>query len=639
MSLLTPLALLGALLAIPIILLYMLRLRRREVLVSSTFLWRQVVLDNEANTPWQRLRRNILLLLQLVILALLVFALARPFITVPAVSAGQVELLLDASASMNATDINGQSRFTQAKREALNILDTLGSDDAMTVIRVGDVPEVIAPATNDRSVLRRAINDAQPGNAGADWTAALTLAVADAVNSTGLDIVIIGDGGLGDAENLPGVPNPENVRYVPVGVSSSNLAITALATRALPGQQPELFAQITNYGTQDASVIFDLRVDGDLLAAQRHVIPAGQDFSLVSTQLPDNFTVLQAGLTTTSDSTVPDYLASDNTAWTVSSEVGTRRVLVMSPGNLFLSQVMRSLPAIEAFAGNITSGLPSGNFDLYLLDGWLPDGDLPEGDILIINPPRSTDLFTVGTKHEMRSTPVVASNDPRMAFVDFSGVNILGYVPVSETPWADTLISVDNEPLLLAGEVDGRQVAILTFDLHESDLPLQIAWPVLMANLLDWFTPRSAISAPNGLSVGESLAIRPPFEATAVRVTLPDGSQRDLLIDRDVIVFGETHLPGLYTVDILQGDTLLESAPFTVNLFALNESDITPRSEIRLSGATIAATGREEVGQREIWPWVVLAALLVLLIEWYVYHQRLSVRTLLRPVLLRQRTA
>jgi hypothetical protein len=637
MSLLTPLALLGALLAIPIVLLYMLRLRRREVLVSSTFLWRQVVLDNEANTPWQRLRRNILLILQLIILALLVFALARPFVLVPAVSAGQVELLLDASASMNATDVNGGSRFAQAQREALNILDTLGSGDTMTVIRVGDVPEVIAPATSDRGLLRSAITNAQPGNAGADWTAALTLAVADAVGSSDLDIVIIGDGGLGDADNLPGVPDPERVRYVPVGQSGSNLAITALATRALPGQQPELFAQITNYGTEDAPVIFDLRADGDLLTAQRYTIPAGQDFPLVSTILPDAFTVLQAGLTTPGDSPVPDYLAADNTAWTVSSAAGTRRVLVMSAGNLFLSQVMRSLPAINAFAGQIDTGLPTGAFDLYILDGWLPEGDLPDGDILIINPPHSTGIFTVGEKRDVNGTPLVDQSDSRMAFVDFSGVSILGYVQVSDTPWADALITVNSEPLLLAGEVDGRQVAILTFDLHESDLPLQIAWPVMMANLLDWFTPRSAISIPNGLSVGESLAIRPPFDSAVIRVTLPDGSQRDVPVDRDVMVFGETRLPGLYTVDILQGDTVLESAPFTVNLFALNESDITPRQEIRLSGRTIAATGREEVGQREIWPWAALAALLVLLIEWYVYFQRLAVRTLFRPVL-RQRT-
>src|SRR6187399_60973 len=124
MAFLTPIALLGALLAIPIVLLYMLRLRRREVVVSSTFLWQQIVRDSEANTPWQRLRRNLLLLLQLLILALLVLALARPFVTVPAVSAGQIVVLLDASASMNASDSVDGTRFDEAKRRALEIVET-----------------------------------------------------------------------------------------------------------------------------------------------------------------------------------------------------------------------------------------------------------------------------------------------------------------------------------------------------------------------------------------------------------------------------------------------------------------------------------------------------------------------------------
>jgi Ca-activated chloride channel homolog len=114
MSFLAPLAFVGALLAIPVILLYMLRLRRREVVVSSTFLWQQILRDREANTPWQRLKRNLLLFLQLLILAALVFGLARPFIVVPAVSAGQIAVLLDASASMNATDSPDGTRFEEA---------------------------------------------------------------------------------------------------------------------------------------------------------------------------------------------------------------------------------------------------------------------------------------------------------------------------------------------------------------------------------------------------------------------------------------------------------------------------------------------------------------------------------------------
>src|SRR3954470_20552442 len=110
MAFLAPLALALSAFAAPIILLYMLRLRRRDVEVSSTMLWQQLLRDREANAPWQRLRRNLLLLLQLLILAALIIALARPFITVPTVTTGRIAVLLDASASMTATDVQ-PSRF------------------------------------------------------------------------------------------------------------------------------------------------------------------------------------------------------------------------------------------------------------------------------------------------------------------------------------------------------------------------------------------------------------------------------------------------------------------------------------------------------------------------------------------------
>src|SRR6185436_15784114 len=119
MSFLAPLALLAGLLALPIILLYMLKLRRREVQVSSTLLWQMVLRDREANSPWQRLRRNLLLLLQLLLLAALALALARPFYPIPTIATGTLVVLLDGSASMNATDVLGaDSRFEAARAAA-----------------------------------------------------------------------------------------------------------------------------------------------------------------------------------------------------------------------------------------------------------------------------------------------------------------------------------------------------------------------------------------------------------------------------------------------------------------------------------------------------------------------------------------
>src|SRR5690606_35401453 len=142
-----------AILALPIIALYMLRLRRREQYVSSTLLWRELVLDRAANAPWQRLRRNLLLILQLLILAALVFALMRPVMQSADRIEGNVIVILDASASMSATDgKSGGSRFDDALAEVSTLVGALGSNDQMTIIAAGRNPRIAAAATNDSAL-------------------------------------------------------------------------------------------------------------------------------------------------------------------------------------------------------------------------------------------------------------------------------------------------------------------------------------------------------------------------------------------------------------------------------------------------------------------------------------------------------
>ena len=201
MSFLTPVALAFAGLSIPIIVLYMLKLRRRDVLVSSTLLWQRLLRDREANAPWQRLRRNLLLLLQLLILALVTLALARPFVTVPTVVSGSVVILLDASASMQATDVeSGATRFEAARRAALDIVANLGAGDEATIVAVGPQPEVLASGS-ERGELRRALEEAAPTDGPADWEAAFALAGASLTGARDARAVIISDGAV--PETLP----------------------------------------------------------------------------------------------------------------------------------------------------------------------------------------------------------------------------------------------------------------------------------------------------------------------------------------------------------------------------------------------------------------------------------------------------
>jgi hypothetical protein len=422
---------------------------------------------------------------------------------------------------------------------------------------------------------------------------------------------------------------PGDVHFIPVGVSDQNVAITALASRAVAGQPPQLFSQLTNYGSTDAEVVFSLRVDDNPvpLVSERYTVPANSSLPIVSTSaLTQEFSTLHADLTLSVNSVSKDYLKEDNDAWYVARKAGDRTALLMTENNLFLEQVLGSQPGLQVFRGDINRPLPQQKFDLYVFDGYLPT-TLPDADMLIINPPTNTPLFTLGAEQDTVRRIEVVATDERMAFVDFGSVNILKYREVQPTGnWADALITADGQPLLLAGEDSGRQISVLTFDLRNSDLPLQIAFPVLMSNLLEWFTPGDVLVSTESLSIGDAVIIRPPLDADAVKVTNPTGTVTDLPLERQTVVYNEANQPGIYQLDVLAAGETIRSQSFAVNLFDQDESSITPRP-VTIGGVAVTGNAREEPGQREYWWIVALIALLVLMLEWYWYHRQRQIPT------------
>lgn len=630
MTILAPIALLGLLLAIPILLLYMLRLRRREMFVSSNFLWQQVVEDTEANTPWQRLRRNLLLILQLLILLLLVLALVRPAQVVPRITTGKTVILLDASASMQSTDgEDGRTRYEEARDEALFLAGELGPGDEMSVIRVADVSETVIEYTANVQSIRAAVRDTEVGSGGGDWQTALTLAAAGAQDAEFFSMIIITDGGIGDIGRLPeNIPSPT---IVPIGRSSSNIAITALATRAEPGSDPQLFAQATNYGDQDTQVTMTIRMDGVLWESSTQTISARSQRAFPFPPIDQDFTDVQANLTYGDN--VTDYLSIDDTAVSIAGESRTRRVLLLSANdNLFLEQALRALPGVQTFRGDIERAtLPSQSYDFYIFDSWLPDV-LPQADMLILNPPEDSPLFIADTPTEqVGDITTLMSAHPLLTYVDMDALSLRQYTPLRGTPWAETLVTVGDDPLLLAGEDRGRQIVVLPFDVRQSDLPLRITWPVLMANIVEWFTPANLVPIEDSVSVGTPLRISAPLGTTEVLVTDPAGNSSILSATEGDITYADVSQPGIYTVEALVGSDVVQSQDVAATLFGTGESDISPVSPatIMLGGGTVDPEAREEaqLGLEEFWPYLAALALLVLLIEWYAYHQRLRVPT------------
>ncbi|HET6260914.1 MAG TPA: VWA domain-containing protein, partial [Chloroflexia bacterium] len=563
--------------------------------------------------------RNLLLLLQLLLLLLLVLSLARPFFEAATVARGNMVVILDASASMQAADeAGGLSRFERARNEANALIDGMSGEARMSLVLAGPVPQVAVSASNNKSALRSALAGMTPSNGGTDMAQAVTLGAATARQVGDATLVLISDGAFQGAEALPQVPGKS--AYVNVGRSGRNVGITALSLREAQGG-PQLFASVANTGDQPATTILSIVIDGDLRDSRKLELASGAEQVVTLGDLPLDTHIAEASLQV--DDVEADALGSDNRAWAVLSRPPSSNVLLVSEGNGFLEKSLNLLPNVKLFKTTPAAYSPSGDFGLTVLDGAIPS-PVPPGNLLIFAPPQSPLMVVTGTL-AYPAIGQVAVNDPLLRFVDLSGLHIAAAQKIVPPTWGRVLVRTPaGDPLLLVGETEGRRVAVVAFDLHKSDLPLQIAFPILVANLLDWLQPATSVDAPATLAAGDPISIRALPEADEVRVTLPEGASAERVVTlrpSGEVSFAGTDALGVYSVQQFAGGAALtEPEQFAVNMLR-DEVQIAPRSVLRLGAEQAGSTVEGEKRPLEIWPWVLAASLLLLGVEWWYYNR------------------
>lgn len=617
-TLLAPAGLMFGVFIIPLLMLYMLRMRRREMPFSSLYLWEQALHDRQVNTPWRKPRVTMLLLLQLLALLLLVAALARPALRTPSLSGQNSVVLLDASASMQATDLS-PNRFEHALQTLHTLIDDLPDAARMTIILVGHRPIPLV-SSSDHATLHAALNGLHPENGSADWPAALALAAGNVRQSNAATLLVLSDGGL-PSENLPAFPG--TVRYLPVGTQAENIAITAFNARR-KGSSVQLFVRLHNYDSRPRSILLSIYVAQSLLHAETLTLPPDTDQHLTLDGLPDVAAAYRAQLRPTDQ--LPDYLTLDDNAYCVYQPENTRSVLLISSGNLFLEQLLAAIPTLNAYRvalnaeGQPQTLLPAERFDAYVYDGLAPD-TLPEGNLLLINPPPNP-WFTVGETYTP-TQQVQVSEHPLSRGVDWNSVFVQRAHRVVMPSWGIPLVQTGDEPLVFFGEYRGRRTAVVTFDLHESTLPLTVAYPILFTRLLEYLAPGLPIPAGANLSPGEPLTLQPGVGTAQLVIVTPQEETYTLLPQGGTLTFEATHTPGVYAVNIfesLEAPQPQQVAYFTVNLFDGAESAIAPAENI-----TIPANRGDDtplpLGQHEVWPWLGAAAFVLLLLEWWLTHR------------------
>lgn len=616
MPFLAPLALISTLILGPIIVaMYLLKLRREERTVSSTFLWQRLTRDVEANAPWQRLRRNLLLLLQLLLLLLLALALARPFFRTTGIAGRNLIVILDRSASMGATDV-APTRLEAAKRQAITLIDQLPDGGRATIIAAGGQMEVPAAATTDRRQLRDAITSIDLRNGGgSDLAQALTLAAALSSREADSEVAIISDGNV---KIPPEIKMPATVRYFAIGQRKDNLAVSAMSLQPSAAGQT-LFAQATNYGPTPESRRMDIYLDGALFSAYNLALDPGRDQSVV-VEVPATVRVADVRLAPSPD----DGLPLDDRAWAVSTIGDGTTVRIVGSGNRFLETGLGLLPSVKVTlvpSSTTTFTETTAQIPVTILDGVVPP-TLPPGNLLFIAPPRSTEFFSVTGQIDFPALRPAPGEEPLLHNVRLSDVSVLRSVKLVPGAWARVVVAGDGGPQLLAGERDGRRIVVLAFDLHQSDLPLQIAFPLLLSNIVGYLAPGSGAEAAQ-LAPGQPIAVPVDTSVNDVRVLRPDGTTVSVPVQNGQAIFADTDALGAYQVEQRQGDRLLSRRRYAVDLFAPDESKIAPQAELnvpQVSGLQQATTS-DQVGRQEFWRWLAALALIVLVIEWLVYQR------------------
>jgi hypothetical protein len=639
-----PLALIG-LISLPIIVAYyMLRLRRRDVPVGSTFLWQQLVRDVEANAPWQRLRFSWLLVLQLLIALLAVVAAARPFVTVSSDLAANVVLIVDTSASMGSVEADA-TRIEQARAAARRVIGQLPEGGHVTVVAADDSAHVLVSDTDDRSAALAAVDTISATEVPGDLTDAFALASALAARDSDSTVVVVTDA---NADRLPQVGIGAPVRVERVGSTDGNQAVAALSLlRRSGGAQLDLFVAVSNPSALDVTRRLEIYADGELVDARDLAIPAEQRSEALITSVPQSAQIVEARLAG------GDALAVDDHAFALVPSAGAVRALLVGPGNTYLENALALLPRLELYAvgadgyadaldAAAEGGTPYG---IIIFDRTVP-AEPPDVPALYVGPTTDGAFGTVGRLLNGPALDRPDPADPLLRFVDLSTLHVGrarsvtladGMRPVVET--------VGGDPLVAVGRVNGRGVALLSFALGDSDLPLQVAFPLLVSNITDVLLPPTSGVLPPSVRLGEPLSMQLDPVITRVRLvaTRTNGvpSNTSDGVDLDVIG-GRVTLPGQRFVSILTLHVIGAGGPedgilgqTAANLFDPGESRVSPGDPARIAdlGSAGPSPGSGDLSARSEWWWpLALLGLALLLVEWMLFHRptRRAIARLLR---------
>ncbi len=657
MTLLEPAhALLAGALAVPtLLLLYMLKLRRRPVRVSSAMFWAKAAKDLEANTPLRWLRASWLLLMQLLAVLLLVTALGRPAIESAEPSVDRLVLILDRTASTGARD-GETTTFEKLRKRLLDrveALDRAGFSGEASLVLLDAAPALAAGPSRDlREVavaLREVAHTDQSGDLDAALRLAETIAAGPEQAMTPESRAMIGTIELAtDGSISGGIPAGVRILRESLQGPSGNAGIVAMAARR-DIDDPALarvLVSIVCDAAEPVTLAVEFAVDGRGVVTRPLLLePDASTPGVLRGSITEPLRLPFGGLVV-ARLIRPDALDSDNAAGVRVTAPPAPTIVLVQPSRDDLESdaswvLIETLRAIgPASLQQMTQqeaaelGVPDGS-DLVILDGVSPNS--------IVIPP-ATARLSFGVDPGLPGLAAGAADDTSDRFISWDRDHPLWRGAAIDTiRWRPTvaytsavgpfnvLASGRRGPVAVLDERGGVRKLALSFRPEDSTWTTHYSFALFLANAVEFLTWTASTGAGTALTTGLGQRLSPAEVApiSPIEIAMANGETRDLQQAPD----------GMWPIGLIAraGPVTLKGKAgeqFTLYAGVLNEDESRLTHAEFDAGAPVDAGAPNEArsgarasrnATREVWYWFVIPAALLLAVEWFVYVRRARV--------------
>ncbi len=629
-------------------LMYLMRMRRRRVEVPFGPLWQKVLKEHRSSRLFRVLRRLFSLLVQCVVLALLVTALADPDWTgdwtLDTHSAStdfegrHVLLVVDVSASMAATDVLG-GRFDRGREAANRVLDDLVAGDRVRLATFSRDTVAQTDWTEDIAQVRTVLSQLKPEDTGTNPASFLQFA---RYTMHGLDkpsVVLVTDRAFAPlaTEQI----NALNLSVVDTGVadSSDNIAVLDFKVRPHLGNrlQHALYYKLKNYGRHAVDVAVYLHEDEEGsartwsdFAAQsvttvpvHHHLQAGEErvFERNVSDLRASRVALQ--VQPKADADFVDVFATDDVAFATVEQRKAVRVQLVGKSNLFLQAALQTSNQVEVITVSPEEYTGGEGFDLTVFDS--QSAPIPaSGNAVYVNVQQGDVPFRVRGQVEggLLRVPGSVKQHPLMRFVkfvDLEAESIQRFRPQK----GDRIMTRDRRgrPAILAhSDAKSRWIAI-GFDPVATEWVGHYSFSIFFANAINWFFAEDVRMQPVQ-SLAKEWTVRLPWGTDSVRVTTPRGDELSALVDARGSLAYTGRDAGFYPVVSTKSSS--QSLVVAASLTDGAESTVGAQGTYPLWAPRTAVEPPKSgmIASASLWKILVFLAMFILLIEWFTYHRR-----------------